>query len=87
MADNNLKFEEKDAEKITEFLNFLAKKAKFEVTVAENIKLFGLLSYMQQILLKKVSANISEIVAIHTPPAPKSKKAKKSPSKEGVSGV
>jgi hypothetical protein len=79
MSLNNLKetsFEEKDKENLVEFLNFIAKKAKFEVDVQEVIKFHGLLSWAQQSLLKKINQNILGEVKLHENVLPPKEKAK-----------
>ena len=59
-------FKDEDKQKVVEFLNLIAAKAKFsDVSVQDNIRLYGLLSYMQKELLPKIEANILEIVAVH----------------------
>jgi hypothetical protein len=67
------KFNDKDKEKIVEFLNFVAQKAKFEMNTQEVIKYFGLLSYMQKDLLPKVDSNILEIKRVIEPKVEKEK--------------
>ncbi len=70
-------FEEKDKERLVEFLNFVAKNAKFEMQVPDIIKFYGLLNWAQQALLKKVNDNILEVKAIHEPePKPEPRKAR-----------
>lgn len=54
-------FTEEDQKKVIEFLNFVAKKAKFEMDTQEVISYFRSLSYMQQELLPKINANILEV--------------------------
>lgn len=54
-------FTEEDQKKVIEFLNFVAKKAKFEMDTQEVISYFKSLSYMQQELLPKINANILEV--------------------------
>lgn len=58
------KFTEEDKNKVTEFLNHIAQKATFEHKVSDAIKFYGLLSYMQQTLLKKINSNIFEIEGV-----------------------
>ena len=63
-------FSEQDSEKIVEFLNFVAQKAKFqELEVKEVIRLTRLLNWFQTDLLPKIDAHRFEILSI--------KKAKK----------
>lgn len=61
------KFTKDDKEKFVEFLNMVAKKAKFELNTEEVIKYFKLLSHMQQVMLKKVDANILEVLEVVEP--------------------
>jgi hypothetical protein len=62
--DNN-KFTEDDKQKLIEFLNFVAERAEFpQWKTTDTIKHFKLLSFMQQVLLPKVEANILEIVQV-----------------------
>lgn len=77
-------FNEKDKEKLTEFLNFIAKKGKFEVDVEDTIKFFKLLSWAQQSLMMKISGNIisdikehKDIVPVKEPKKASKKKASK----------
>jgi hypothetical protein len=74
------KFKEEDKEKVIEFLNLVAKHAKFNMDTAEIINYFKLLSFMQKELLPKINANILEIVKVveakpteETPPVSESK--------------
>lgn len=62
MKDN---FNEDDYKKITEFLNFVAKNAKFKVNTHEVIQYFGLLSHMQKEILPKVEKHILEVLEVH----------------------
>jgi hypothetical protein len=55
------KFSEQDKEKFIEYLNAVAKYAKFSLNTDEVIKYYKLLSYMQQTLLPKINDNILEI--------------------------
>lgn len=61
------KFTEEDKQKVIDFLNMVAKKAKFELTTGEVIDYFKLLSYMQQKLLTKIDSNILEIKRVVEP--------------------
>jgi len=58
---DNKKFNEEDKEKVVEFLNLVAKHAKFEMKTDEIIKYFKALAHMQQTILPKINANILEI--------------------------
>ena len=74
------KFTEDDKKKIVEFLNFVAKKATFEMNTQEVIDYFKLLSFMQQSLLVKIDANILEVMRVVEPTpeiSPEPKKGKK----------
>jgi len=55
------KFKKVDKEKFIEFLNFIAKHAKFEINTQEVINYFKLLSHMQTEILTKIDSNILEI--------------------------
>lgn len=54
-------FKDSDKEKIIEFLNIIASKAKFEFNTQEVIKYYGLLSYIQKELLPKIDSHIFEV--------------------------
>lgn len=58
------KFKEEDKEKLVEYLNCVAKHAKFNMDTSELINYFKLLSYMQGTLLPKINANILEVKRI-----------------------
>jgi len=60
-------FKELDKEKVTAFLNHVAKHATFQHTVPQSIEFFKLLSYMQQELLPKIDDNILEIKKVIEP--------------------
>ena len=60
-------FKEQDKEKVILFLNHLAKHASFTHTLPQAIEFYKLLSYMQQVLVPKISDNILEVVTVHTP--------------------
>lgn len=62
-----------DAEKLTQFLNFVANKAEFRVNVKEIIEFFKLLHWAQNELHKKVEGSVAEITAVRH--APESVKA------------
>ena len=59
-----MNFTEEDKQKLVEFLNMVAKHAKFEMNTAELIQYFKLLSHMQTKMIPKVDANILEIKRI-----------------------
>jgi len=54
-------FTDKDKEKIISFLNMIAEKGEFKFKVEDSIKFYGLLSYFQTELLKKVDSHILEV--------------------------
>lgn len=58
------KFNEEDKKRLVEFLNLIAVKAEFTMNTGEIIKYHKLLSFMQQELLPKLSANILEVVKV-----------------------
>lgn len=57
-------FTEEDKQKFVEFLNMIAKNARFDLSTAELIQYFKLLSHMQQKIIPKIDANIFEIKKI-----------------------
>lgn len=65
MTDIN--FNEEDREKVIEFLNMVAKHAKFEMNTVEIVQYFKLLSHMQQKLLPKITENIMEVKRVIQP--------------------
>ena len=54
-------FTDADKEKVIQFLNLVAEKAKFEMNTQEVINYFKLLSFMQKELLPKIDSHIFEI--------------------------
>jgi hypothetical protein len=73
-------FKEEDKEKVIEFLNLVANKAKFDgMTVQDNIDFFKLLSFMQSKLLPKIEDHILEVKKVHEP----KEQPKKQNSKQG----
>lgn len=58
-------FKEQDKQDIIDYMNMVAKHAKFHMDTAELIKYFKLLSRMQQNILPKINAHILEVVAVH----------------------
>lgn len=56
-----MNFNEEDKQKVVEFLNMVAKHAKFELSTAELISYFKLLSHMQTKILPKIDSNILEL--------------------------
>ena len=58
-------FTEADQQRVVEFLNFLSAKATFNnLSLKETIQFYGLLSFFQKDLLKKIEANILEVKAV-----------------------
>ena len=55
------KFTDDDKQKVIDFLNLIAKKAKFELDTKEVIEYYGLLSFMQKTLLTKIHENTLEV--------------------------
>lgn len=72
-------FSKADVEKLTHFLNFVANKAKFELSVKEVIEFFKLLHWAQNDLHKKLEGSIAEVVSVKQvqPEEPKKKAGKK----------
>ena len=62
-----MKFTEEDKKRVIEFLNAVAKYAKFEVSTDELISYFKSLAHMQQVILPKIEANILEVVKVVEP--------------------
>ena len=58
-------FSKADYDKVIEFLNFIAKRAKFDKwTTQDSIDHFKLLAHMQQVVLPKIQNHIFEIEKI-----------------------
>jgi hypothetical protein len=71
-------FTEDDKKKLVDFINFIATKAKLsDISIQENIKFYGLLSFIQKELIPKIDRNILEIIQVNeadeVPPLPESK--------------
>lgn len=65
---NKDRFTEKDEQNFIEFLNLIAKKAKFnDMSIQDNIDLFRLLSSCQKEILPKIKANTLEIKEVIIP--------------------
>jgi hypothetical protein len=62
---NEFSFTKEDKQKVVEFLNMVAKNAKFTLDTLELINYYQLLSFMQGKVLPKIEANILEVVKIH----------------------
>lgn len=73
----NYYFTEEDQKKVAEYLNSVAKNAKFNLSTTELIEYFKLLSYMQQQILPKINANILEVKKVV-----EAKKEEKTPKKK-----
>jgi len=69
-------FNEKDKEKVVGFLNMVAQNAKFELTVEEAIRFYGLLAHMQTEIIKKIDAHILEVKNYVVPEPQEQMKAK-----------
>lgn len=77
-----MKFTEDDKKQVIEFLNMVAKNAKFNFDTTEIIQYFRLLQHMQARILPKIEANILEVKRVVNPPSeeesqPEAKKGKK----------
>jgi hypothetical protein len=72
---DKMKFTEEDKEKLIEFLNSVAKNAKFTLDTNDLIKHFKLLAHLQQTIIPKIDANILEVKRLVEPE--KEKKDKK----------
>jgi len=60
------KFTTEDKEQVIEFLNRVAKYAKFEgLNMQELIDTYKSIAYMQTIVLPKIEANVLEVVQVH----------------------
>ena len=70
-----MRMSEEDKQKLIEFLNLVAKHAKFRLNTTELIQYFKVLSYMQQKLLPKIEANILEVKQVVEPDAVESQKS------------
>lgn len=57
----DLFFNEEDKQKLIEFMNMIAKNAKFKFKTEDVISYFKLLAHMQQKILPKIDANILEV--------------------------
>ncbi len=77
-----MKFNEEDKKQFIDYLNMVAKNAKFNLDTNEVIQYFRLLQHMQTKLLPKIEANILEVKRIINPAPedeaqPEAKKGKK----------
>lgn len=63
----DLKFDEQDKQKFIEFLNVVAKDARFNFNTSDVINYFKLLQHMQMHILPKIDANIFEVKKISEP--------------------
>jgi len=69
-------FTEDDKQKLINFLNMVAEKAKFEFNTSEALTYCKLLAHMQQAILPKVSGHILEITKLVEPEEPVKAKPK-----------
>jgi hypothetical protein len=77
-----MNFNEEDKQKFVEFLNAIAKTAKFEVKTDELINYFKLLAHMQNKIIPKIDANILEVKnVVEVSKEPVKEETKKSKSK------
>lgn len=67
------KFTDADKTKVVEFLNMVALNAEFKFNTKQIIEYFKLLNFMQTTILKKISDNTFEIIAVHKPEETKAK--------------
>jgi len=67
----NNNFNDEDKKKFIDFLNFVAKSAKFEMNTQDAIEYVKLLGHMQSSILPKIDANILEVKRVITPEIPK----------------
>lgn len=70
----NFTWSDKDKANIVDFLNLIAEKGQFTLTVKESIKFYGYLSYLQKDLLSKIDASIVEVISVKEVNKPKDKK-------------
>ena len=76
MTGNN--FTDDDKQKVIDFLNTVAKTAKFEVDTIQLIEYFKLLSYMQSVIIPKINSHVLEVIKITEAP-----EAKDGPTENG----
>jgi hypothetical protein len=77
-----MRFNEDDKKQVIDFLNMVAKNAKFSFDTTEIIQYFRLLQHMQGKILPKIEANILEVKRVVNPAPeaeiqPETKKGKK----------
>ena len=70
-------FRQRDRDNIVALLNFIHTHARYSLTTAQVIELFGLLSWAQKELIPRIDANIMELIARHPPPPEKQAKSRK----------
>jgi hypothetical protein len=58
---DKMKFTEDDKDKVIEFLNLVAKHARFNLDTNELIRYFKALAHLQQTIIPKIESNIFEI--------------------------
>lgn len=73
-------FKDEDSQTVIDFLNMVAKHAKFELNTSEIIQYFKLLSQMQQTILPKIESHVFEVKKV-VEPEPKKKKTRKKKDK------
>lgn len=82
----NNTFKKEDKDKVIEFLNFIAKKAKFDdLSIQDSIDLVKLLTFMQQTLLTKIDSNILEVVRVVEPKKEETSTTQVEPKKQSRS--
>ena len=79
----DMRFTEEDKQKLIEFLNIVAKHAKFTFDTTEVIQYFKSLSHMQTKILPKVEANIFEIKRVIEPASELANKTAVEPKAKG----
>ena len=93
MLDSNMYFTDEDKEKVVKFLKLIKEKGKFEHTAPEAVEFVTTWLFMEQTILKKISANIlgkmkehklPEKAAEEKPVAKKKTTAKKPVAKKKV---
>lgn len=74
-------FTEDDKQKVIDFLNTVAKHAKFTMDTEELVAYFKALAHMQQVILPKINDNILEIKKVVEPESPPEPEKKTKPPK------
>jgi hypothetical protein len=73
----DMHFTEDDKKQVIEFLNMTAKHARLDLSTAEIINYFKLLSHMQAKILPKIDANILEVKRVIEAQQPEQEEPKK----------